>query len=56
MLSLMNLRTGYPIKICRLCSEPMCSVVTEDEDGWENIWYHCHDCDLRNCHEEAYED
>lgn len=41
------------MKRCRLCSNGMCFVITFDEEGWENIWWHCHDCDMRNCHEEA---
>jgi hypothetical protein len=53
---LLNLNSGDLWKICQLCSEPMCSVTTEDEQGFERIWFHCHDCDMRNCHEETDED
>jgi hypothetical protein len=53
---LMNIFTGDLRKACRLCFEPMCFVATEDEDGYEDLWWHCHDCDMRDCDEEAYED
>lgn len=48
----MNVLTGETFRICRLCSEPMCWTSTDDGE----VWYHCHDCDLRDCDEEAYED
>lgn len=44
-----NVRSPSLGKICRLCFEPMCAV-----DVRKTRWFHCHDCDLRNCHEEAY--
>jgi hypothetical protein len=52
----MNLFTGQSWRICQLCSEPMCWVSIEDEDEHEELWWHCHDCDMRICDEEAYED
>lgn len=42
---------GYA-RMCRLCSNFMCSTFTYDE-GYEEEWYHCHECDMRDCHEEA---
>lgn len=35
--------------ICRLCSSPMCFVETDDD-----LWWHCHDCDMRICDEETH--
>jgi hypothetical protein len=52
----MNVSTGEIAKICQLCSNLMCWTATEDEDGYEEYWWHCHDCDMRNCDEETYED
>jgi hypothetical protein len=40
-----------PNPTCRLCSEPMCWTT----DTHRNVWYHCHDCDMRDCDEETYE-
>jgi hypothetical protein len=56
MRFLLNVKNGKLWKICQLCSEPMCWVETQDNDGYEETWWHCHDCDLRDCDEEAYED
>ena len=56
MIYLLNMKTGESWKICQLCSEPMCCVETFDEEGWEELWWHCHDCDMRNCDEETDED
>lgn len=39
-----------PNPTCRLCSEPMCWTSTNGRDRW----YHCHDCDMRDCDEETY--
>jgi len=43
-------------RICRLCSNPMCWEILVDEDDREHPFFHCHDCDMRVCDEEAYED
>ena len=53
---LMNALTGQSWKVCLLCFEPMCWVSTEDDYGNEELWWHCHNCDMRICDEEAYED
>jgi hypothetical protein len=49
---LMNAKTGELWKICQLCFEPMCWVITYDEYDYEDIWWHCHDCDFRGCDDE----
>jgi hypothetical protein len=48
----LNVITGNVGRICRLCSEIMCWSMTPDEE----IWFHCHGCDMRDCDEETYED
>ena len=49
MLSYLNVMTGEKRPGCRLCGDIMCFVETHDG----HRWYHCHDCDMRNCDEEA---
>jgi hypothetical protein len=51
MLFLRNANSGNLWRICQLCFEPMCWTSTDEE-----LWWHCHECDLRDCDEEAYED
>jgi transcription initiation factor IIE alpha subunit len=34
----------------------MCWEILVDEDDREHPFFHCHDCDMRVCDEEAYED
>ncbi len=56
MLFLRMIEASGRMRICQLCSNFMCITVLEDEQGFEDVYWHCHECDMRGCDEETYED